>query len=51
MQTTKADALYAGADLHGNNVFLSVRDAEGMEVFRRKVKTNLDAVNTALITI
>ena len=26
MQTTKADALYAGADLHGNNVFLSLCD-------------------------
>ncbi len=48
MQTTKADVLYAGADLHGNNVFLSVCDAGGTEVFRRRVKTDLDAVNTAL---
>lgn len=48
MQATKADALYAGADLHGNNVFLSVCDRGGAEVFRRRVKTNLAAVNTAL---
>lgn len=48
MQATKADGLYAGADLHGNNVFLSVCDAGGTEVFRRRVKTNLDAVNEAL---
>ena len=48
MQTTKANVLYAGADLHGNNVFLSVCDAGGTEVFRRRVKTDLDAVNTAL---
>jgi transposase len=48
MQTTKADELYAGADLHGNNVFLSVCDAEGFEVFRRRVKTSLDAVNEAM---
>jgi len=26
MQTTEANELYAGADLHGNNVFLSVCD-------------------------
>lgn len=48
MQTTKADALYAGADLHGNNVFLSLCDVEGNNVFRRRVKANLDAVNAAL---
>lgn len=48
MQTTQADELYAGADLHGNNVFLSVCDREGTEVFRRRVKTTLDAVNAAL---
>lgn len=48
MQMTKADELYAGADLHGNNVFLSVCDREGAEVFRRRVKTTLDAVNAAL---
>ncbi|MCK5676162.1 MAG: IS110 family transposase [Verrucomicrobia bacterium] len=48
MQTTKADVLYAGADLHGNNVFLSLCDKEGNNVFRKRVKTNLDAVNAAL---
>ena len=48
MQTTKATELYAGADLHGNNVFLSVCDRAGTEVFRRRVKTNLAAVNAAL---
>ena len=48
MQTTKANVLYAGADLHGNNVFLSLCDEEGNNVFRRRVKANLDAVNSAL---
>jgi len=48
MQTTKANALYAGADLHGNNVFLSVCNQEGGNVFRRRVKANLEAVNAAL---
>jgi transposase len=48
MHSTKANALYAGADLHGNNVFLSVCDREGTEVFRRRVKTTLDAVNKAM---
>lgn len=48
MQTTKANELYAGADLHGNNVFLSVCDHDGGTVFRRRVKTNLAAVNAAL---
>lgn len=48
MQTTKANALYAGADLHGNNVFLSLCDQEGNNVFRKRVKTNLEAVNAAL---
>ena len=48
MQTTKANALYAGADLHGNNVLLSIRDAEGSSVFRRRVRNSLDAVNAAL---
>ena len=48
MQTTKADALYAGADLHGNNVFLSLCDKEGNNVFRKRVKANLAAVNAAL---
>ena len=48
MQMTKANELYAGADLHGNNVFLSVCDHDGGTVFRRRVKTNLAAVNAAL---
>jgi transposase len=48
MQTTKADVLYAGADLHGNNVFLSICNQDGANVFRRRVKANLDAVNAAL---
>jgi transposase len=48
MQTTEANELYAGADLHGNNVFLSVCDHDGGNVFRRRVKTNLEAVNAAL---
>jgi transposase len=48
MQMTKANELYAGADLHGNNVFLSVCDHDGGNVFRKRVKTNLEAVNAAL---
>lgn len=48
MQTTKANELYAGADLHGNNVFLSVCDHDGGNVFRRRVKANLETVNAAL---
>ena len=48
MQTTEAGALYAGADLHGNNVFLSLIDGGGKEVYRRRVKANLEAVNEAL---
>ncbi len=32
MQTTEAGKLYAGADLHGNNVFLSLIDGGGKEV-------------------
>ena len=47
MQSTKATELYAGADLHGNNVFLSVC-ADGNAQFKRRVKTNLTAVNAAL---
>ena len=49
MQTTKAtNKLYAGADLHGNNVFLSVCDQDGNNVFRKRVKANLGAVNATL---
>ena len=48
MQTTEADELYAGADLHGNNVLLSVCDADGNTQFKRRVQPNLSAVNAAL---
>lgn len=48
MQTTEASALYAGADLHGNNVFLSLIDGSGQEVYRRRVKASLESVNEAL---
>ena len=48
MQLTKADELCAGADLHGNNVFLSVCDSEGRTQFKRRVKPTLAAVNEAL---
>lgn len=48
MQKTEASALYAGADLHGNNVFLSVINQKGDEVFRRRVAANLESVHTAL---
>ena len=48
MQTTKAVGLYAGADLHGNNVFLSVCDEAGREVFKRRVKCSLEDVNAAM---
>lgn len=48
MQTTETNTLYAGADLHGNNVFLSLIDQTGKEVFKRRVKTTLEAVNEAL---
>jgi len=48
MQTTEAIELYAGADLHGNNVFLSLCNEDGDNVFRRRVKANLAAVNEAL---
>ncbi len=48
MHTTEASELYCGADLHGNNVVLSLCDASGKRVFKRRVKANLDAVNGAL---
>lgn len=49
MHTTEAtNELYGGADLHGNNVFLAIHDARGETVFKRRVKANLEAVNTAL---
>jgi len=48
MQTTTAGTLYAGADLHGNNVVLSVIDEEGNVVFSKRVKGNLKAINAVL---
>lgn len=48
MQTTEARKLYAGADLHGNNLYLSVCDEQGHELFSRRVKTDLEAVNKAM---
>jgi len=49
MEATEAQKeLYCGADLHGNNVFLTLCDGEGQRVMQRRVKANLAAVNTAL---
>jgi transposase len=48
MHTTEASELYGGADLHGNNVFLALKDAQGKTVFKRRVKANLEAVNGAM---
>jgi len=49
MNTTEArDGLYGGADLHGNNVFLTVCDGQGQRVMERRVKANLNAVNQAM---
>jgi transposase len=49
MHTTEArDGLYCGADLHGNNVFLTLCDGQGHRVMERRVKANLAAVNAAL---
>jgi len=49
MHTTEAqEKLYCGADLHGNNVFLTLCDSQGKRVMERRVKANLVAVNAAL---
>jgi len=49
MQTTEArKELYCGADLHGNNVFLTLCDGAGQRVLERRVKANLAAVNATL---
>jgi len=48
MHTTEARELYGGADLHGNNVFLALRDAQGKTVYKRRVKANLEAINMAM---
>jgi transposase len=49
MPTTEAqEALYCGADLHANNVFLTLCDRSGKRVMERRVKANLESVNAAL---
>jgi transposase len=48
MHSTNATGLYAGADLHGNNVFLAICDQTGKSVYQKRVKANLLAVNSAL---
>jgi transposase len=48
MHSTKANILYAGADLHGNNVFFSICNQDGDTVFRRRVKANIEAVRKVL---
>lgn len=49
MPTTGAEnKLYCGADLHANNVFLTLCDSTGKRVMERRVKANLDSVNAAL---
>lgn len=49
MQTTEAQhKLYCGADLHGNNVFLTLCDQQGQRIMERRVKANLKSVNRVL---
>ena len=49
MATTGAEErLYCGADLHANNVFLTLCDSTGKRVMERRVKANLNSVNAAL---
>lgn len=48
MHATKQDALYGGADLHGRNVLISLCDAEGVTVYSRRVKADIDSVCEAL---
>jgi transposase len=48
MQTTQTVKLYGGADLHGSNVLLSLCDDSGNQVYRRRVKANIEAVLEAL---
>ena len=47
-KTEAQDGLYGGADLHGNNVFLTLCDRQGKRVMQRRVKANIDAVKRAL---
>lgn len=49
MHSTEAqDQLYCGADLHGNNVFLTLCDGQGQRVLERRVKASLESVTSAL---
>lgn len=47
-KTEAQERLYCGADLHANNVFLTLCDGRGQRVMERRVKANLAAVNGAL---
>jgi len=48
MPTTEAqEALYCGADLHANNVFLTLCDRTGKRVMQRRIKANLESVKAA----
>ena len=44
MTTEAGTKIYAGLDLHGNNVMCSLRDEAGLTVEKRKVDTTLKAV-------
>jgi len=49
MHSTEAqNKLYCGADLHGNNVFLTLCDQQGRRLLERRVKPDLTSVTTAL---
>lgn len=49
MPTTEAQSkLYCGADLHGNNVFLTLCDQQGKRIMERRVQANLKSVNRVL---
>lgn len=48
MHTTKQDALYGGADLHGRNVFISLCDLDGATVYNRRIKAEMESVLKAL---
>lgn len=48
MHTTKQDALYGGADLHGRNVLISLCNLGGETVYSRRVKADLDSVLSSL---
>ena len=44
MTTEAGMKIYAGLDLHGNNVMCSLRDEAGRTVAKRKVDTTMKAV-------